>query len=101
MTNLQTLSDVSWSDAPLSNLVVDDFEEGWDCGVDWANEHAVYRSLRLVQQLRARHCSDLTMLTETLGCNAIDLFGQTSGISERRVEGFIDGAVAILHEGGL
>jgi hypothetical protein len=96
MTNVQAFSDMS-----RTPLVVDDFEEGWDCGVDWANERAEYRNLRLVQQLHVRRCRDLAVLTETIGCTAADLFGRECEISERRVSGFIDGAVAILHEGGL
>lgn len=89
------------SKASLPKLVVDDFEEGWDCGVAWANERAAYRSLRLVQQLHVHHCRDLSLLVASLGCKAIDLFGQETGISKHRVDGLIEGAVAILHENGV
>lgn len=94
MSNLQSSSEMS-----RPNVVADEFEEGWDCGVDWANERAEYRSLRLVKQLHSQRCSQLDVLIDTLGCKPVDLFGPDAAISERRVEGFIDGAVAILHEG--
>jgi hypothetical protein len=84
-----------------SRVVVDEFEDGWDLGVDWANERAAYRNLRLVQQLRSHRCSDLSILVSTLGCTPSDLFGDTKSVSERHVRGFIEGAVAILHEGGM
>lgn len=80
----------------------DAFEEGWDMGVDWANEHADYRSLLIAQQLHARHCGTLEALLEALSCDAETLFpGHSGEISDRHVEGFIDGAVAILREGGM
>lgn len=91
----------SSSKASRPTLVIDDFEEGWDCGVAWANERAAYRSLRLVQQLHIHRCRDLSLLVASLGCKAVDLFGRETGISKRRLEGFIEGAVAILHEDGV
>ena len=84
-----------------ATITSDTFEDGWDKGVDWANERAAYPELWIVQQLYARRCDNLEALVGALGCPATALFGDDTGITARHVEGFIDGAVAILREGGM
>lgn len=95
MTDVQT---AIHSQAPV---IIDPFEDGWDCGVDWANVRATDAELAAVKQLHMRGCADLKLLLETLSCDADHLFILTPAVTARHLEGFMDGAVAVYLAGGV
>jgi hypothetical protein len=95
------MTDIQAADNALASVAVDPFEDGWDCGVDWANVRATDVDLLAVQQLNSRRCFDIKALLETLNCEADDLFILTRTVTVRHVEGFLAGAAAVYSKGAV
>jgi hypothetical protein len=94
------MTDVQSAVVSQAPIAIDPVEDGWDCGVDWANLRANDAQLALMRRLHATRCFDLDILIRQLNCEADDLFILTKTVTERHVEGFIDGAVAVYVHGG-
>ena len=80
---------------------IDPYEDGWDCGVNWANLRATDAELYVARQLRRSRNFDLGVLLQTLSCESDELFNLTPAVTARHVKGFLDGAVAVFGNGGL
>lgn len=95
------MTDVHAATASHAPIIIDPFEDGWDCGVDWASLRATDAELVVARQLQTSRCFDLKLLLEKLSCDADELFILTPAVTERHVEGFLDGAAAVFLKGGI